>query len=167
MSAMQPRTRWWIISVAMAVCLRLALLLGLLVGAAEVLPYIGFLIAAIAIVIAGATVSPFQALLGLAVYAGLNWTIGSFVTPRVMSRYLKMHAFVVTVSVLAGAQLLGAAGAVFATRLVSSFLFGVTALDAGAFLGAAAILTAVAFVAAYVPARRATRVDPLLALRAQ
>jgi len=97
----------------------LALLLGLLVGAAEVLPYIGFLIAAIAIVIAGATVSPFQALLGLAVYTGLNWSIGSFVTPRVMSRYLKMHAFVVTVSVLAGAQLLGAAGALLALPIAA------------------------------------------------
>lgn len=91
-----------------------ALLLGLLAGVAEVLPFVGFMIAAIVIVIAGATVSPFQAVLGLAVYAGLNWLIGAFVTPRVMGRYLKMHAFVVTVSVLAGAQLLGAAGALLA-----------------------------------------------------
>jgi predicted PurR-regulated permease PerM len=91
-----------------------ALLLGLLAGAAEVLPYIGFLVVAIAIALAGSSVSPLQALLGLAVYVGLNWLIGTFVTPRVMGRYLKMHAFVVTVSVLAGAQLLGAAGALLA-----------------------------------------------------
>lgn len=91
-----------------------ALLLGLLVGAAELIPYLGFMVAAIAIALSGWTVSPLQALLGLAVYVGLNWAIGTFVTPRVMGRYLKMHPFVVTVSVLAGAQLLGPAGALLA-----------------------------------------------------
>ncbi len=91
-----------------------ALLLGVLVGAAELIPYVGFTIAALAIVLAGATVSTLQAALGLGAYVALNWTIGTFVTPRVMSRYLKMHPFVVTVSVLAGAQLLGPAGALLA-----------------------------------------------------
>src|SRR5262249_16736496 len=55
-----------------------------------------------------------QGALGLGVYIGLNWMIGTFVTPRVMGRYLKLHPFVVTVSVLAGAQLLGPAGALLA-----------------------------------------------------
>lgn len=91
-----------------------ALLLGLLVGAAEIIPYLGFMVAAVAIAVAGMTVSPAQALFGVAVYVGLNWVIGTFVTPRVMGRYLKMHPFVVTVSVLAGAELLGPAGALLA-----------------------------------------------------
>jgi predicted PurR-regulated permease PerM len=91
-----------------------ALLLGLLAGAAELIPYIGFMVAAIAIGLAGLSVSPFQALLGLAVYAGLNWVIGTVVTPRLMGRHLTMHPFVVTVSVLAGAKLLGPAGALLA-----------------------------------------------------
>jgi predicted PurR-regulated permease PerM len=91
-----------------------ALLLGLLAGAAEVIPYLGFMVTAIAIALAGYSVSPLQALLGLAVYIGLNWSIGTLVTPRVMGRYLRMHPFVVTVSVLAGAQLLGPAGALLA-----------------------------------------------------
>lgn len=91
-----------------------ALLLGVLVGFAELIPYLGFMVAAIAIALAGSSVSPLQALLGLAVYIGLNWVIGTFVTPRLMGRYLKMHPFVVTVSVLAGAKLLGPAGALLA-----------------------------------------------------
>ncbi len=91
-----------------------ALLLGVLVGAAEVIPYVGFTIAAIAIVIAGWTVSPMQGLAGLMVYIVINWAVGTFVTPRVMGRSLEMHPFVVTVTVLAGAQLIGPAGALLA-----------------------------------------------------
>jgi putative ABC transport system permease protein len=62
---------------------------------------------------------------------------------------------------------LGALGGVAAVRLLTTFLFEVTPLDPAAFTGAAAVLAVVALAAAYVPARRATRVDPLQALRAQ
>lgn len=91
-----------------------ALLLGLLVGLAEVVPYLGFLVAAVAIALAGLSVSPLHALAGVGAYVVINWVIGTFVTPRVMGRYLKMHAFVVTVSVLAGTQIFGPAGALLA-----------------------------------------------------
>ena len=91
-----------------------ALLLGLLVGFAELVPYVGFLVAAIAIALAGLTVSPVHALLGIAAYVVINWAIGTFVTPRVMGRYLKMHPFIVTVSILAGTQIFGPAGALLA-----------------------------------------------------
>ena len=53
----------------------------------------------------------------------------------------------------------------FAVKLLASFLFGVQPLDPAAFMAAAALLLAVALLAAYLPARRATRVDPVLALR--
>jgi predicted PurR-regulated permease PerM len=97
-----------------------ALLLGLLAGAAELIPYLGFMVTAIAIGLAGSSVSPLQALLGLAVYTGINWAIGTLVTPRVMGRYLRMHPFVVTVSVLAGAKLLGPAGALLALPVAAA-----------------------------------------------
>ena len=54
---------------------------------------------------------------------------------------------------------------VFAARLLASFLFGVQPLDPAAFGAAAALLILVALAAAFFPARRATRVDPVLALR--
>jgi putative ABC transport system permease protein len=51
------------------------------------------------------------------------------------------------------------------TRWMSSFLFGVTPTDRTTFLGVSALLAAVGFLACYLPARRAMRVDPMVALR--
>jgi putative ABC transport system permease protein len=62
---------------------------------------------------------------------------------------------------------LGLAGALAATRLLSSLLFGVGASDPGTFAGIVLLVSAVAFVAAWLPARRATRVDPIIALRTE
>ena len=60
---------------------------------------------------------------------------------------------------------IGAAGAVLATRLVESFLFGVSAADPLTYAGTMAVFVAVTIVASDLPARRATRVDPLTVLR--
>ena len=59
----------------------------------------------------------------------------------------------------------GLAGALALTRVMSSLLFGVTERDPITFGVVAALLMVVAFIACFVPARRATKVDPLVALR--
>jgi predicted permease len=61
--------------------------------------------------------------------------------------------------------LAGLAGAGALTRVMASLLFGVSATDAVTFGAVAALLAAVAFAATVIPARRATRVDPMVALR--
>jgi ABC-type antimicrobial peptide transport system permease subunit len=61
--------------------------------------------------------------------------------------------------------LAGLVGAVALTRVMSSLLFGVSTTDLATFAAVPALLAAVAFAAAIIPAVRATRVDPIVALR--
>lgn len=63
--------------------------------------------------------------------------------------------------------LVGLVGAFAATRLLNSLLFGVGAADPATFVGIVLLVSAVAFLASWLPARRATRVDPIIALRAE
>lgn len=67
---------------------------------------------------------------------------------------------------LAGAAV-GILGAMLLTRSMSSFLYGVGAHDPLTFIGVSLVLVGTALFATYLPARKASRTDPLLALRAQ
>jgi putative ABC transport system permease protein len=60
---------------------------------------------------------------------------------------------------------LGVIGAIAASRFLTSFLFSVSALDLQVFVAASLLIMSVAGIAAYLPAHRATKVDPMVALR--
>ena len=81
---------------------------------------------------------------------------------RVISHVLHHGALLVTAGIA-----IGVASAAVLTRLLSSFLYGVSAIDPLSFAAAAAGLLGVGTVAAFVPAWRAGRADPLIALREQ
>jgi ABC-type antimicrobial peptide transport system permease subunit len=69
---------------------------------------------------------------------------------------------------LAGAGVaIGLAAALAGARLVANMLYGVKSTDAATYAGSAAVLVAIMLVASYIPAWRASRVDPLAALRCE
>jgi putative ABC transport system permease protein len=63
--------------------------------------------------------------------------------------------------------LIGLAAAFILTRVMASLLFGVSPTDSTTFITIALVLISVAALASYIPALRATKVDPMLALRYQ
>ncbi|PZR72690.1 MAG: ABC transporter permease [Chthoniobacterales bacterium] len=70
-------------------------------------------------------------------------------------------------TIVALSLVVGIVGALAATRLLNSLLFGIGASDPVTFIAIVLLVSAVAFIAAWLPARRATRVDPIIALRAE
>jgi ABC-type antimicrobial peptide transport system permease subunit len=81
---------------------------------------------------------------------------------RVLADVLGRGAWLVGVGLVVGLALTLAAG-----RVLTSFLFGVSAADPWALGTSVALLGLVALVATFLPARRASRIDPVLALRAE
>src|SRR5262249_39731111 len=66
---------------------------------------------------------------------------------------------------VAAGLILGSLAAFFLTKFLQKQLYGVSATDPATFAAVAAILAIAAMLASYLPARKATRVDPMLALR--
>jgi len=81
---------------------------------------------------------------------------------HVLRMFLRQGLFVVAVGIGCGI-----AAAVAAARTLKSLVFGVTATDPATLRAVAALLTVVTLVASYMPARAATRVDPLQGLRSE
>jgi ABC-type antimicrobial peptide transport system permease subunit len=78
-----------------------------------------------------------------------------------VSRLVLGHGLALTLAGIA----LGLGGAWATTRVLNSVLFGVSSTDPLTFFGVAGILCGAAMLACYIPARRAMRVDPMVALR--
>ncbi|HEY6444399.1 MAG TPA: ABC transporter permease [Candidatus Acidoferrales bacterium] len=90
---------------------------------------------------------------------GIRMTLGA--TPAHVHRMVILHGMI-----LAGiGVLIGVGGGLALTRVMRSLLFGVKPWDPVMFLGTAILLGVIALVACWIPARRATRVDPMVALR--
>ena len=90
---------------------------------------------------------------------GLRMALGAH--PRDVLRVIVGHG----VRLVVLGMCIGIAGALVVTRFLASFLFNVKPTDPVTFAAVALVLGAVAFLAAYIPARRAMRVDPMVALR--
>jgi len=90
---------------------------------------------------------------------GIRVVLGAQVTD-VVSLVLKQGMTFVLIG-----EVIGIAGAFALTRVITGLLFGVSPTDAKTFVTVAVSLFLVALIACYVPARRATRVDPLIALK--
>jgi predicted permease len=126
---------------------------------------------------AGATLLGIFSLLGLALAAiGLYGVMAYAVSQRTRELGIRMALGAQTrdiyrvvlgrgLSLMAIGLLVGIALSMLLTRLVRGLLFGVSPVDPLTFGSVAVVLTIAALVASYVPARRATRVDPLVALR--
>jgi putative ABC transport system permease protein len=90
---------------------------------------------------------------------------GVYIAMGATSRDVLRSVLVRATAVIAIGLGLGLLASLGLTRVLTKFLYGVTPLDAATFVTAPLFLFAVALIASYVPARRATRVDPIVALR--
>ena len=81
---------------------------------------------------------------------------------EVVTQVLRQGVVVIVVGLI-----LGTAGAMLATRMVGTLLYGVTTLDPITFALALALLAAVGLLACYLPARRASQIEPVIVLRGE
>ena len=91
---------------------------------------------------------------------GIRMALGASATD------MQSHILIETLRLAAMGTLIGVAASWVLTRALAGLLFGVGATDPATFFATIAILTIVAAMAGYIPARRASRIDPITALRA-
>ncbi|MGH7655869.1 MAG: ABC transporter permease [Gemmatimonadaceae bacterium] len=113
-------------------------------------------------------------LAGVGIYGTMSYTFGTRTneigvrmalgaTPGLVRSEVLLDAVVMAATGIA----VGVAGALFATRFLQSTLYGVSHVDPLAYIAGAAALMATALAGAYLPAHRSSRVDPMLAMRAE
>ena len=90
---------------------------------------------------------------------GIRMALGA---ERTHVRWLVMREVLILV---AAGIAIGVPAALLSSRLVASMLFGLRATDAASLLAAVTVMLLIAALAGYLPARRASRVDPMVALR--
>lgn len=115
-----------------------------------------------------------MALAAIGVYGTMTYTVGQRnrelgIRIALGARSDDMRMLVVRqgMKLIFAGLLLGLGGSILLSRALASFVFGVTTTDAPTFVAAAAVLAATGLAACYIPAVRATRVDPLTALRSE
>lgn len=91
-----------------------AIVLGAWVAATAILPYIGAWLGAVPALVIAAFISPKTAILTALVYVGIQQLEGNVLTPRIQGDALRVHPILVFLTVIAGSQLAGLRGAIFA-----------------------------------------------------
>jgi predicted permease len=138
-------------------------------------------------IVAGAVARQRFSMLLLAIFAGIALVLAAVGIYGVMSYSVAQQTREIGIRMALGAQrsdvlkmtvkqglklvglglIIGLAAAFILTRVMATLLFGISATDPLTFISISLILLAVAILASYIPALRATRVDPMIALRAQ
>jgi putative ABC transport system permease protein len=138
-------------------------------------------------IVAGAVARQRFSMLLLAIFAGIALVLAAVGIYGVMSYSVAQQTREIGIRMALGAQrsdvlkmtvkqslklvglglLIGLVSAFILTRVMATLLFGISATDPLTFLSISLVLLAVAMLASYIPALRATRVDPMIALRAQ